>query len=119
MASIVFQQYFGRGTVLAWLPSASPGGRIWSHSMAAKWNFVVLVSLEFWLADNGDLDADFTALALDRAAAAKHICRYHHSWRVQRGWLFRRGKRSRRLGEVPVAAAALPRVPSQIIIAPR
>jgi hypothetical protein len=74
--------------------------------MAAKWNFVVLVSLEFWLADNGDLAADYATLALDRAAAAKHISRYHHSRRVQRGWLYRRGKRH--LGEVPAAAAKLP-----------
>jgi hypothetical protein len=66
--------------------------------MAAKWNFVVLVSLEFWLADNGDIAADHTTLTLDCAAAAKHIGRYHHSRRVQCGCLCRRGKRSRHLG---------------------
>jgi len=53
--------------------------------MAAKWNFMVLVSLELWLADNGDLAADYTSLALDRAAATKHDSGHHYSRTVQRG----------------------------------
>ena len=66
--------------------------------MAAKWNFVVLVSLEFRLADYGDVAADHTALTLDRAAAAKHLGRDHHSCCLQRGWIYLCGERSWHLG---------------------
>src|SRR5262245_26151047 len=84
--------------MLARLRPASPGGKIRPDRMAAKWNSVVFVSLELWLANHGDVAADHTTFTLDCAAAAKHIGRYHHSRRVQCGWLCRRGKRSRHLG---------------------
>ena len=69
--------------------------------MAVKWNFVVLVSLEFRLADYVDVVADYTTLAMDRAAAAKHMGRNYHSRHLQRGWVYHRGKRTGRLAERP------------------
>src|SRR5262245_58685277 len=66
--------------------------------MATKWNFVVLVSLEFWMANNGDVAADHITLTLDCAAAGKHVGGYHHSRCVQCGRLYRCSKRSRHLG---------------------
>src|SRR5437660_10916032 len=69
--------------------------------MAIKWNFVVLVSLEFRLADYVDVVADHTTPAVDRAAPAKHMGRNYHSRHLQCGWVYRRGERSRRLAEWP------------------
>jgi hypothetical protein len=71
--------------------------------MAAKRNFVVPVSPEFWLAGNRDVAADYATLTLDCLAAAKHFGWYHHSRRVQRRWLYRRSKRSRHLTVVPAS----------------
>ena len=65
--------------MLARLRPASPEGKIRPDRMATKWNFVVLVSLKFRLANNGDVAADHTTLTLDCAAAGKHVGRYHHS----------------------------------------
>src|SRR5271154_5175513 len=69
--------------------------------MAAKWNFVVLVSLEFRLADHGDVAADHATLTVDRAAAAKHMGRDHHSCHLQCGWVYHRDEWSWHLAACP------------------
>jgi hypothetical protein len=51
---------------------------------------MVLVPLEFWVADLGDIVADQLVAPVDCAAAAEYLGGYHHSRGVQlRGFRFR------------------------------
>ncbi len=77
------EERFGR---VAWLSN----GILWC-----------LFHWEFRLAGYVDVVADHTTLTVDRAAAAKHMGRDYHSRRLQCGWVYRRGGRSRRLAERP------------------
>ena len=76
--------------MLARLRSTSTGGGTGQRGVAAEWNYVVLVPLEFRLARHAGLAADCAAAAVDRAAAAEHVGRDDHSRGVQRCWFYGR-----------------------------
>src|SRR5262249_41842242 len=56
--SAIYYQYPRRGAVLARLYPASSGGGLGPGSVVGERNSVVLIPLEFWLADLGDVAAN-------------------------------------------------------------
>src|SRR5262249_24502506 len=82
--SVVCYQHPRRGAVLARLCPASSGVGHGPGSVAGERNSMVLVPLEFWLADLGDVAADHLTAAVDCSAQAEHLGGNHHSRGVQR-----------------------------------
>jgi len=76
--------------VLARLRSTSTAGGIGQEGVAAEWDYVVLISLEFRLARHVAFAADRAAAAVDRTATGEHVGRDDHSRGVERCWLYGR-----------------------------
>jgi len=105
--SVIHNQRCGRGAVLARLRATSTGGGVRQRGVAAKWNYVVLIPLEFRLVRHAGAAADRIAPAVDRAATEEHVGWDNDSRSIQRCWVYGRHQRSRqvvgydRLGGLP------------------